>query len=515
MTHQIIVKDMNERIEELKLLKLKELRASVDIKTPDGFWNFCKYLFPDFFKDDQTERKKLCEILQNCARHSILREEEFGRYKKVMINVFPRFAKSFITSIWCLWCLGFHNSGTIMRNAHTASLAEKFSRDIRNFIENSNDEDEDNFNKVSYKSKVKAIFPDLKLSKDKKSLESWALKTAKDVSYFCAGTGGNITGKGFDIAMILDDPVKDPEKAMSESENDKMLDWYLTTHRSRRDRDSKVQGSEIIIMARWSDLDLCGRLLEAETDWLQFTFPAEDENGNSTCEAIFKTKEMQEMKKTYINTGRVKWWNALYNQNTADVSKKLFRKTELLRYDPYEMNFNDGSGRYIQVGLADVADTGEDFYSLVFAMYDQMTGNLYINDWVWSDEPSEITIGLTAEAILRLKPSCVTIESNNGGRWYSQLVQQALSTVNYYETGFEDMYTSSQKETKILVGSSLVMSKCYFIKEEYIEIGSQYYLALNALCSYEKGRKNLHDDAPDSMTSLAIKYCEGNSVQIF
>lgn len=505
--------DLNYRIEQLKKQKLAELREKFNLKTDNGFWELCKYLYPDFFNDTQTERKRYAEILQNAGRWSILRDEKYKRYRKIMINIFPRFAKSFMLTIWCVYCLGEFPKGTIMRNAHDATLAEKFSRDVRNMIENLNDEAESNSTYKSVQSKIQAIYPHLKLSRDKKSLNMWALKTAKDISYFCAGVKGAINGNGCDVAMIIDDPVKDPEKALSSTFNNELVDWYLTVHRSRRDRDSEAQGCEIIVMARWSDDDLCGQLLRAESDWLVFTFDAENESGQSGCEGVLSTKDMLELKQGYINTGRIKWWNALYRQKTDGVSRKLFVKTELLRYSPDKFDFK--SSRFDSVAFCDVADTGSDSLSAPFAYFDKVTGDLYIYDWIFTDEPSEISIGYITIAIQTHKPNLITFESNNGGRWYAQLVQQELESVNYFDTAIEARHTQSNKETKILVTSPLVLSKVYFLSEECIEIGSQYYLAINALCSYEKEKKNLHDDAPDSITSLAQMYCQKNSFQCF
>lgn len=505
--------DLNHKIEQAKQAKLKELRQRVHLDTDNGFWEFCKFINPMMFKDTQTERIRFAEILQNSARWSINRDPKYARYRKIMVNIFPRFAKSYMNSIWCVWILGHFPKGTIMRNAHDATLAEKFSRDIRNMIENTNDEEEEKSAMKSVQSKVLAVFPHLKLSKDKKSLNMWALKSAKDISYFCAGVKGAITGNGCDLAMILDDPVKDPEKAMSETENQNLFDWYLTVHRSRRDRDSEVQGSEIIIMARWSENDLCGQLLNAEDDWLQFTFKAEDSEGNSTCEAIFSTKDVKEMKRGFVNSGRIKWWDALYNQDTKSINKKLLDKKLVKRFNPIDLDFK--SGRYDLVAWNDVADSGEDFMSMPIAYFDKMLGQLYIVDWLFTDKASDISIGLVADKIMSNKIQMVIFESNNGGKWYAELVEQALASVGYYNWSYMPVHSSSNKETKILVASSLVISSVYFLEEELIETGSEYYLALNQMFSYEKERKNKHDDAIDSVTSLAKYYCQGNAVQCF
>ncbi len=510
--------NLRQQIEREKAKRIEVMKESFHYETENGFWNFCKYLYPHFFKDEQTERIRYAEVLRKSGAYSLTGSKEYEMYRKVMINIFPRFGKSFMLSIFCVWLLYHYPKGSIMRNSHDARLAEKFSRDVRNIIEETNKNDEDSLGKDSLNKKMRAISPKMRLSADKRSLDMWALNTAKDISYFCAGVKGGITGTGCDLAMILDDPVKDPEKALSATFNNELYDWYLTTHRSRRDRNSDVFGCEIIVMARWSTSDLCSLLLKSESDWHVVSFDAEDENGNSACESIFKTEELVRIRKGFINSGRIAWWKALYRQKVDSIGRKLFPLEKLQRFSPSEcgLDFSD-ERRFMRIGYTDVADEGADSLSSPMGYYDMSTGCAYITDVLFTKEPSSISKVLLAERIVKNKIQVMVFESNNGGKMYGELVQAQIERLmNGKDIDYSPEYkhTSSNKETKILVFADVVLSSVYFLDGGLIEEGSDYAMFIRELTDYEKEKKNEHDDAPDSICSLAKRFCQNGSVQI-
>jgi predicted phage terminase large subunit-like protein len=76
-----------------------------------------------------------------------------------------------------------------------------------------------------------------------------------------SGVFGSITGKGFDLG-IIDDPIKSHEEAASARHQEKIFAWYRSVFYTRREPGASI----VIIMTRWSDNDLVGRLLEEEKD---------------------------------------------------------------------------------------------------------------------------------------------------------------------------------------------------------------------------------------------------------
>lgn len=70
-----------------------------------------------------------------------------------------------------------------------------------------------------------------------------------------AGAGGPIEGKGYHLG-IIDDPIKNREEADSQERRDKIWEWWESTFLPRGEPGNKI----IIVMSRWHEDDLIGRL---------------------------------------------------------------------------------------------------------------------------------------------------------------------------------------------------------------------------------------------------------------
>lgn len=166
--------DSKPKIDTAKLQKIAEIMDQLAaIEAKDDFWKFCKYYDPQFFTDEKPHLKLIAEKLQAVAD---------GTIKKLAISVAPRAGKSYIVSLFCGWMLGRNPKGSIMRNSYAATLAEKFSKDIRDGI--------------LVSPKYLKVFPNVKLSKKNTAVDAWSISTNSQPSYFCAGVGGAITGLG-------------------------------------------------------------------------------------------------------------------------------------------------------------------------------------------------------------------------------------------------------------------------------------------------------------------------------
>lgn len=107
---------------------------------------------------------------------------------------------------------------------------------------------------------------------ERQAAHEWGTKQGG--SYYAVGIGGGLTGRGFDIG-IIDDPIKDAEEAESETIREKVWGWYTTVFRTRAQPDAAI----IVVMTRWHQDDLVGRLLKQSQDhpaadqWKVLHFP--------------------------------------------------------------------------------------------------------------------------------------------------------------------------------------------------------------------------------------------------
>jgi predicted phage terminase large subunit-like protein len=102
----------------------------------------------------------------------------------------------------------------------------------------------------------------------------WAFKGVRGYC-FAAGVGGPVTGHGFGLGLI-DDPFENWEKAQSETTRRSVYEWWKGTFLTR----IWEGGCIIIIMTRWHEDDLVGRILAEEGElaqggrWKHLRYPA-------------------------------------------------------------------------------------------------------------------------------------------------------------------------------------------------------------------------------------------------
>ena len=212
---------METKEQTLKKILRKELARR-------DFWEFCLFYDKEFF----SERLFLMEIAQ------AFQEIAEGKINSLSISMPPRAGKSYITTLFCAWTLGKYPTESVMRNTCTATLYVKFSYDVRAVVKSD---------------KFREIFT-ARLSEDKANLGGWNTNTAKMVSYFGAGVGGTIIGFGATKVAITDDLYRGLEDALSDTVNDRIIQWKEATHDSRMESGC----ARIDIGTRWSVNDVIG-----------------------------------------------------------------------------------------------------------------------------------------------------------------------------------------------------------------------------------------------------------------
>lgn len=141
--------------------------------------------------------------------------------------------------------------------------------------------------------------------------------------YFAVGIGGAISGRRADLG-IIDDPVRSRQDADSERARETAWQWYLNDFLPRL----KPGAAQIVIMTRWHEDDLGGRLLEREADrWRVIELPMEalpgDPLGRKPGERLWPEWFTGEMVETAKRDPRA--WNALYQQRPVVDEGDYFR----------------------------------------------------------------------------------------------------------------------------------------------------------------------------------------------
>jgi PBSX family phage terminase large subunit len=172
----------------------------------------------------------------------------------------------------------------------------------------------------------------------------------------------------------------------------------------------------------------------------------------------------------------------------------LFPKNELRYFNPNENYEFETSLAY-----ADIADEGTDSTSVPFSR--NIGSDIYITDVLFSPLTSEYTIPLVIQKGKEQQLKYIRVESNAMGAMYSRNLS------NQCNGSFEVLTARSttNKHTRIMMDAGFIKRHCVFIAPEYQS--EEYKAFMKELCIYNKDpqiNKGKHDDAPDSMSGLAI-----------
>jgi predicted phage terminase large subunit-like protein len=358
-----------------------------------------------------------------------------------------------------------------MRNTCTATLYLKFSYDVRNVLKTD---------------KFKVVFPDVKLSDDKANLQGWNTNKSKQVGYFGAGVGGTIIGFGATKLAITDDLYRGLEDALSETQNDRVLQWKEATHDSRIERKCK----RIDIGTRWSKNDVIGQNFEKKRYDKSIVISALDEQGESFCDDVMSTKQYNEIRER-INPDI---WLAEYQQEPTDLKGRLFSNINTIQQSEYKeiLNANnnktDGSLAYI-----DVSDQGADFTAMAIAQI--IKDKVYITDYLFTRDNTDITIPLCADKLKRNNVNYCRVESNSMGAMFSRLLQTQAQPTKILQ-----ITNQTNKITRIIMQSATINNSFTFV----LNNDFQQKQFIENVISFSKEGKNKHDDAPDCLAGLSM-----------
>ena len=169
---------------------------------------------------------------------------------------------------------------------------------------------------------------DIKVSGKSSAANRWDIE-GYEGGMVTAGVNGPITGRGADIG-IIDDPVKNDQEAMSVTYQERTWEWYKSTFRTRLQRD----GAIILIMTRWHENDLAGKLLAAQEedgekwDVISLTATAEEGDalgrtlGQALCPDLFTTAALESIK-TAVGSF---WWASLYQQRPSPSEGGIIKR---------------------------------------------------------------------------------------------------------------------------------------------------------------------------------------------
>jgi predicted phage terminase large subunit-like protein len=267
----------------------------------ESFLDFIQHVYPGYIIGDHHRR--LAKIFEDIAN---------GVKKRVIVNIAPRHGKSELISYLApAWFLGKFPHKKVIMASHTADLAVNFGRRVRNLV-----------GADAYKD----IFPQVELQADSKSASRWG--TNFNGEYFAIGVGGALAGRGADL-FIIDDPHSEQDAKLGRA--DVFLpawEWFQSGPIQRL----MPGGAIIVVMTRWSKLDLTGQIVnqmikqEGVDEWEVVEFPAILNEGTKKEKSLwpeFWPLEELKAKKAALD---IRYWNAQYLQNPVSEEGALIKR---------------------------------------------------------------------------------------------------------------------------------------------------------------------------------------------
>lgn len=252
---------------------------------------------------------------------------------RVIISCPPQEGKSTrVAGDFPTWWLTQDDDARIVVASYAQGLATRNGRAIRNRVVNN---------------------PDLGLTiaADNGAVHEWTL-AGHQGGVLSVGIGGGLTGRPADL-LIIDDPIKDRAEADSETFRDRVWDWWTDVASTRLAPGAPV----VVILTRWHEDDLAGRLLAAEDGhlWRVLNIPAQADHRPELGETDALGREVGE----YLDSARGRtvqqWaaikvrsgsrtWASLFQGRPAPAEGILFKRDGWDRYDtPHAFQRDDGT----------------------------------------------------------------------------------------------------------------------------------------------------------------------------
>jgi predicted phage terminase large subunit-like protein len=323
----------------------------------------------------------LLEKMQECM------ETPYGR---LMIMMPPGSAKSSYASVLGpSWHLGRFPGEPLILTSYAGELAEKHSTRAQQICA----------------SEDWRLLWDEEPVLTKEAARNWVL--SNNSTMFAAGLLAGITGQRA-AGAIIDDPVAGREEADSPTVSKKTWQAFRDDLLTRL----KPEAWLMLILTRWHELDLAGRLLPEDYDgrtgpvkctdgliWYVINIPAKAERpddplgrepGTYLWPEYFTPRHWQQFENA-TGSDAQRTWSSLFQQRPTPDGAGEFRRDMFNRYKPNEL-----PPRLNLLGASDFAVTkdGGDFTESGLWGVDS-DGNLWAIDWWYGQETTDISIKKT------------------------------------------------------------------------------------------------------------------------
>ena len=419
-----------------------------------------------------------------------------GECTRLIINVSPRYGKTELAvKQFIAKGIGLNPKAKFIHLSYSDTLALDNSESVKDII-----------NLPAYKQ----MFPNVKIKRGTDSKQKWY--TSEGGGVYATSAGGQVTGfgaglvdeeesektevidpefdewlnksDGFGGAIIIDDPLK-PEDAVYTNKRTKVNDRYDSTIQNRvNSRKTPI----IIIMQRVHEDDLCGHVMKNYPGWEVLSLPVIKEDGSALWPFKHTIEELRVLEKANPFVFQTQMM-----QDPAPPSGRLFLKSDIKRFKLADIA---GQTPECVLGYTDVADQGNDFFSLPIAKI--WREKIFITDVIFTQEGVGVTLPRTAALMKETKCNYNRVESNNQGNIFIRMLRDLISPDKVLPVN-----NTAHKLTRILMVEGFCKQYLYLLDESEYKPDSEYDKFVKQIFSFMKNGSSEHDDAIDSISGLA------------
>jgi predicted phage terminase large subunit-like protein len=206
------------------------------------------------------------------------------------------------------WLVGTKPDTRVVLASYGSDFSEKWGREAKALIEEHG----------------MSVFG-IRLNPDSSSAARWDIQDHEG-GMVALGVGGPLTGRGADC-FLIDDPTKNAEEANSALQREKIWQWFQSVAYTRLEPGASI----VVVMARWHEDDLVGRLLNSEDDWTIVSLPARAESddilgrheGQPLWPERYSLEELASIKRTVGSYT----WAALYQGSPVPAGGNILQRS--------------------------------------------------------------------------------------------------------------------------------------------------------------------------------------------
>lgn len=298
-----------------------ELPELIDIQkelSRRSYYEYLKFAHNGQYKDIRHGKFIADKLQEAVSKRRDMLDGLIPRKKQLFIFTLPpRHSKSMtITESYPSYFLGNFPNDRVILLSYGDDLAKRFSKR--------------NIQKVDQHGK--SLFG-IELDDKSRSMSDWDIKDTRG-GCISRGIMAGVTGQGADL-LLIDDPIKTREEANSDIYRDKLWEEWIDSLSTRL----QPMAIAIVIMTRWHEDDLVGRLLNKEygdiMEWEVVNIPLEAEENDLLGREIGEPLWPEQYGYNFIEERKIypQSFNSLYQGRPTSQEGNIIKREWWQFYD--------------------------------------------------------------------------------------------------------------------------------------------------------------------------------------